>query len=173
MSSCCCPEKSDASPHEVRCPQNGSIGKAVDRLTVKGLLTEQAIARLTPGAYRFCPDADCDIVYFSADGAQFGTNDVRVGVWQKQPFGSRQICYCFGESEASIRAEIERSGRSTAIERIREHIKAERCACDIRNPRGTCCLGDVTAAVTRVETAMASVSEGDDAGASASTESHA
>jgi hypothetical protein len=124
--------------------------QAVDRRTVKALLTEDALQRLTPGEYRFCADPACDVVYFSADGARFATADVRVAVWRKRPFGDRQVCYCFGESETSIRAEIDATGRSTAAQRIREHIAAGRCACDARNPRGACCLGDVIAAITRV-----------------------
>jgi hypothetical protein len=43
--------------------------------------------------------------------------------------------------------------------RICEHIAAQRCACDIRNPRGACCLGDVMAAAKRIERAMLSVKE--------------
>ena len=34
-----------------------------------------------------------------------------------------------------------------AVDRVRAHIAAGRCACEIRNPKGTCCLGDVIAAV--------------------------
>ena len=117
---------------------------------MKALLTEPALVRLSPGEYRFCPDAHCPIVYFGADGVSFSTHDVRVAVWQKQPFGDRQVCYCFGESEDSIRAEVLARGRSAAIERIREQIAADRCACDVRNPRGSCCLGDVTEAIERV-----------------------
>jgi len=128
---------------------------AVDHLTVKALMTERALQRFAPADYRFCQDAGCDVVYFTADGACFMTADVRVPVWQKRPFGERQVCYCFGESESSIRAEIEATGRSSAVERIREHIAAGRCACEVRNPRGACCLGDVTAAVTRVAAAVA------------------
>jgi hypothetical protein len=33
------------------------------------------------------------------------------------------------------------------------HIDADRCACDVRNPRGTCCISDLIAAVKRVEAA--------------------
>ena len=93
-------------------------------------------------------------MYFGAEGVQFPIGDVRTGVWQKQPFGGRQICYCFGESEALIRAEIEASEHSRAVERIREHIAASRCACEVRNPRGACCLADVIAAVERVRVAL-------------------
>lgn len=150
MSSCCCPETPADAMGPNHCPLSGSAGRAVDRQTVKALLTEHALARLTPGAYRFCPDADCEIVYFGSDAARFTTADVRVGVWQKQQFGARQVCYCFGESEESIRAEIKAEGHSSAVARIRAHIAAGRCACEIRNPRGSCCLGDVIAAIERV-----------------------
>jgi len=73
--------------------------------------------------------------------------DVRVPIWQKQSPGDRMICYCFGENEADISAEIQRTGESHAVERVRAHISAGRCACEVRNPRGACCLGDVTNAV--------------------------
>ena len=153
MSNCCFPD--EASETSVsRCPSSGSAGVAVDLQTVKALLTETALRRLTIGDYRFCQDAACDVVYFDGSGTSFGPSDIRVGVWQKQPFGSRPICYCFGESEASIRSEVENDGRSLAVERVREHIAAGRCACEVRNPRGACCLGDVTAAVKRVEAAL-------------------
>jgi hypothetical protein len=158
MSSCCSPKNAVESHTAVRCPDSGSPGKAVDGLTVKALLTEEALQRLTAGDYRFCADAGCDVVYFSAEGVRFATGDVRVGVWQKQPLGDRQVCYCFGESEASIRRELDATGRSTAVERIREHIAAGRCACEVRNPRGVCCLGDVMAAVKRVESRVATAS---------------
>jgi hypothetical protein len=150
MSSCCCPEKTVEPNASARCPDSGSLGKGVDRQTVKALLMEEALQRVTTGDYRFCADADCDVVYFSADGARFATTDVRVRVWQKLPFGARPVCYCFGESEASIRTEIEVTGQSSAVSRIREHIAAGRCACEVRNPRGACCLGDVIAAVKRI-----------------------
>ena len=156
MSDCDCP----ATRTELngrRCPQSGATGLAVDRQTVKGLLTAEALTRLTTNDYRFCADADCEVVYFDEHGSAFGTADLRVPVWQKLPFGTRTLCYCFGESEASIRSEMETAGRSSAVERIRAHIAAGRCACDIRNPRGACCLGDVMAAVTRVGGALRTV----------------
>ena len=155
MSSCCCPEPLPKSDALVRCPASGSPGKTVARVTVKALLTEAALQRLPHGDLRFCPDADCDVVYFNADGVSFSATDVRVAVWQKLPFGARQVCYCFGESEASILAEIELNGASAAVARIREHIAAGRCACDVRNPRGACCLGDVIAATQRVQASIA------------------
>jgi Zinc binding domain len=154
MSTHCCSATVD-DRLERRCPVSGSRGVVVDRRTVKALLTEQALGRLGSGDYCFCPDEACDVVYFDAEGQRFTTGDVRVPVWQKLPFGSRLICYCFGESEASIRSEFESSHASNAVARVRAHIAADRCACEVRNPRGACCLGDLTAAVQRVDDAVA------------------
>lgn len=129
-------------------------GKPVDLVTVKALLTESALRRINNSAYRFCPEPSCEVVYFDTGGASYVKHDLRVPIWQKEPFGDRTVCYCFGVSEESIRAEIQTTGRSEATERVRAHIAAGRCACEVRNPRGACCLGDVAAAVKRVETGL-------------------
>ncbi len=54
-----------------------------------------------------------------------------------------------------MRNQIERTGTSEAVARVRAHIKAQRCACEVRNPRGACCLGDVIDATKRVAAAAA------------------
>lgn len=151
----CCPPAADTTEPHPTCQTCGTAGSAVDLLTVKALLTEAALRRVTPNAYRFCPDAGCEVAYFDGNGQRFTTTDVRVPVWQKQPFGDRMVCYCFGEREDAIREEIERTGQSQAVQRVHDHIAARRCACEVRNPRGACCLGEVTAAVARVAAAVA------------------
>jgi len=103
--------------------------------------------------YRFCRDPACEVVYFNGTDQVFVADDLRVPVWQKEPAGARMLCYCFGENEADMRREIVEFGTSQAVERIRAHITAGRCACELRNPRGACCLGDVVSAVKRVEAA--------------------
>ena len=143
------------SPAGKRCPVSGWSGKAVERHTVQALLNVPALPRLGAGRYWFCPDPACDVVYFGGDGSRFTTGDVRVRVWQKCAPGDRPICYCFAESEDSIRAEIASHGRSRAVDRVRGEIAAGRCACEVRNPRGVCCLGDLIAAVARAEAAQA------------------
>jgi hypothetical protein len=37
------------------------------------------------------------------------------------------------------------------VERVTAGVQADQCACDIRNPQGSCCLGNVRAVVQRVE----------------------
>ena len=89
-------------------------------------------------------------MYFTDAGHTYEKRDIRVLVWQKEPAGERLLCYCFGEDEAGIRNEIEATGTSQAVERVRAHIQAGRCACEVRNPRGSCCLGDLGAAAKRI-----------------------
>jgi len=35
-------------------------------------------------------------------------------------------------------------GKSTVARRIMVEVEAGRCACEVKNPSGKCCLGDVT-----------------------------
>jgi hypothetical protein len=60
------------------------------------------------------------------------------------------VCHCFGENEAGIADELQRTATSRAVERVRAHICAGRCACEVRNPSGGCCLADVHVAVERM-----------------------
>jgi len=147
----CCDTRAAITSGAVRCPISGTKGKTVDPQTVKALLTERALRRIVASSsHRFCPEPACEVVYFDEAGQAYSTSDIRVPVWQKEPFGDRIICYCFGENEADIRLEIEATGNSEAVERVRAHIEAGRCACEVRNPRGVCCLRDVADTVKRV-----------------------
>ena len=139
---CCVPVQRNRPP----CPGCGTRAVVVDEQTVKALLTTTALRRFLPEPLYFCGSPKCDVVYF--DGGQaFGTADLRVPVWQKLPAGDRLICYCFGENETDMRREIGETGLSAAVSRVRAGIAAKRCACELRNPRGTCCLGDVSTIV--------------------------
>lgn len=152
LPACCAPH--ECSSDAEFCPVSGTKGVKVGIQTVKAMLTESGLARVTADPYRFCADSGCDIVYFAERGQSYSTSDVRAAVWQKEPEGARTVCYCFGENEAEIRTEISATGQSAAVDRVRHHIQAGRCACEVRNPRGVCCLGDVAAAVKRVAATM-------------------
>lgn len=102
--------------------------------------------RLMTSAYLFCPTATCEVVYFAAESS-FRRQDVGVPVFQKEPAGERTVCYCFALTESDLRREIDQSATATAVERITALVKADRCACEMKNPQGTCCLGNVTTLV--------------------------
>jgi hypothetical protein len=154
MADCCTSAANPAETLIVACPGCHTRGISVEVRTVKAMLTESALGRVECLSHRFCRTPDCPVVYYDETGRSFARHEVRARIWQKEPAGDRAVCYCFAETEATIRDEFVRTGRSDAVQRVKEHIAANRCACDIRNPRGTCCLGDLSAAVTRVSSEL-------------------
>ena len=104
--------------------------------------------RLSALEHRFCSTPTCRVVYYGPGNA-FDRVAVVVPVFQKEPEGDRTVCYCFDVTEGHIRREIAETGCSTAAGRITALVKAERCACEVKNPQGSCCLGNL-ATVTAV-----------------------
>lgn len=96
-------------------------------------------------SYFFCKDADCPIVYFSEDGKQsFTTEQLREPVYQKEAENDEVfLCYCFRHTVGSIRVETLSGRENRLIDSINAAIQVGQCACDIRNPQGSCCLGNV------------------------------
>lgn len=136
----------------VPCPMNQKVGQPVDTLTLKALLAVP-LTQLSAAEYRFCKAADCPAVYYSADGQQlFGEADLRERVYQKHHADDTVlVCYCFRHTLGSIRVELIQTGASTVIDNITAGIQANQCACDIRNPQGDCCLGNVRQIVRQIK----------------------
>jgi bacterioferritin-associated ferredoxin len=83
------------------------------------------------------------VVYYSSDGIQILKQQLRVRVGLKETDDPILLCYCFGVTERMIREEIRQTGRSTASARLRAEVKAGACRCEVENPSGRCCLGEV------------------------------
>jgi mercuric ion transport protein len=111
---------------------------------VDALLKPELRAGLNGTRYVFCETPDCPVVYFALDGTRFTKDQIRVQVGLKEKEDPILVCYCFGVTERMIREEIERTGRSTASSRIRIEVKAGACRCEVENPSGRCCLGEVS-----------------------------
>ena len=124
------------------CPSCGNIGKPIDTQTIKALLNI-TLKVLHPSPYRFCQTPACLTVYFSEDQLHTVTEDqLRVQVYQKHSGeGDVLVCYCFYHSPHSI----QQVGRTRVIEQVTRLTKTGVCACDIRNPQGSCCLGNLRA----------------------------
>ena len=145
----CC-DASNRAPRHALCPITGTTGTRVQLQTVKALLKDESQRRLVQTTFYFCPEPDCSVVYFSERGDCYSIEDLRTTVWQKEPAGNRLLCYCFGESEQTISTELAATGTSKALDRVKEQVRLGRCACDIRNPRGICCLADLRTAIARL-----------------------
>jgi hypothetical protein len=136
-----------ATPQCVEC---GTEGRPVDRQTILHHVKHEQLDRVKGEAYRFCPDSNCGVVYYGDSGTRFTVDDLRELVSAKTTGDRRPICYCFGFTEGDARKEIVRTGTSTIPATVSSLIKAGMCACEIRNPSGACCLGEVMRTVKRL-----------------------
>lgn len=145
MSTCCASGTQPAVASSDACPLCGSRGVRVDPITLKALLVSDALRRGIPPAPRFCATPECSTVYFdSAAGVTFTEADVSVPVYSKQRNAPDvPVCYCFEITRRMVRAEAKGEGREPASRGINREVKAGHCACEVRNPKGSCCLGDV------------------------------
>jgi hypothetical protein len=127
------------------CPTNHLVGRPVGLLTLRSLLALPLTVVSSAQEYRFCSAPDCPTVYYGADGKQvFSETDLRERVYQKHIRSDAvPVCYCFQHTVGEIRDDLKRTGTSTIVDGITEGIRAGQCACDIRNPQGSCCLGNV------------------------------
>lgn len=141
-----------AVPKDGPCPSCGEPGKAVEFLTVKSMLAAP-LTGLRATKYRFCKTPQCPTVYYGLDADhRIGEDLLRERVHQKHPEDEDVfVCYCFRHSPGSIKAELSKTGRSTVVAAITAGIRAGQCACEVRNPQGSCCLGNVRAAVARAQ----------------------
>jgi len=128
-----------------RCSTCGRPGKPVQGQTVKSLLAV-SLRAVREVQYYFCRSRDCDVVYFSGvDRQQFLTRDLRERVYQKEPEAAPvQVCYCFDYRVSALSA-ASSAERDEIIAEIIAGMRAGQCACDLRNPQGSCCLGNVRA----------------------------
>lgn len=128
------------------CPHCSRPGLAVDSVTLKALLT-RPLTEITATQYRFCPTPTCPIVYFAVDTDQtFGPQDVREVVYQKAPDDPAVfVCYCFRYTQGHLTAAVHHNTGQVIVAAITAGIQAGACACDLRNPQGACCLGNIRA----------------------------
>jgi len=133
------------------CPVCGEKGKPVQVQTVKALLSV-SLRQVQGVEYLFCKTQTCPVVYFSPDGEQtFTTGQVRERVYQKEPDAEEVfVCYCFHHTVGDIRVASSET-RAAIVDDINTGIHAEQCACDLRNPQGSCCLGNVRGLIKRLE----------------------
>ena len=127
---------------EKTCPKCGNRGLAVGIETLKSLLTLSLRLVNEALVYRFCATKDCDVLYFASDGSTFTIQDVNVPVYQKAPDNpDTLVCYCFQHRLRDFSAQ----NAKTLLDDIQAGIAAGQCACELRNPQGNCCLGNVRA----------------------------
>lgn len=149
--SCSCPPEAGNATCDLHgsvsgssCPVCLKTGKLIDSITLKALLSVP-LTQIRHVDYRFCRTLDCPVIYYTQDGTQtFRENDLRERVFQKHVAADDVfVCYCFRHTTGSIKEKFANHQTDSVIASITAGIQAGQCACDIRNPQGSCCLGNV------------------------------
>lgn len=146
-----CVGESAVAADSALCPESRTVGSKVGLITLKALLTADALRRLKGTAYRFCGDPVCDVVYFDcAVDSIFRKRDLRTRVGQKETEDPIPLCYCFDVTEADLRKELAFKGETRIPAAVAAEVRAGHCACEVRNPQGACCLGRLSGAAERL-----------------------
>jgi Zinc binding domain len=148
MDSCCTPS-TDKTIIPAICPACHNKGKGVQLITLKAMLKSSALETIhSEASYTFCSNPSCKVVYYS-DLQSFDTSALKVPVFQKNDALDVPVCYCFGWTRERILSAIQEQQNPT--DHIREQVQAKRCGCEVNNPQGSCCLGNVTAFIRSLE----------------------
>ena len=123
------------------CRLCGVKGVQVPVITVKSLLTADGLRAGVPQAPRFCASPACAVVYFDdVSERRVEERELSIRVHAKHPEDSSiPVCYCFGHTLAAVRNARDRSISND----VRAEVEAGHCACEVKNPKGACCLGDI------------------------------
>lgn len=134
------------------CPRCGGRGQSVDRFTVAALTIGVVPANQR---YWLCRRPACDVVYFGEDATVITAVQMTVAPGFKSKAREALVCYCFQHRRGDIEAELLAEGRTSIPDRIAAEVEAGNCACEVRNPSGKCCLGEVAAAIREIGAALA------------------
>jgi len=141
MTDCCDASKPNKSV-VLLCPTCVGKGKKVALETLQCQLKPSAMRRLEGDTdFFFCQQPECKTVYFN-QSQTFSVQDLRESVFQKAASGDTWVCYCFGFSRAEVEADAEQSPPEIASQ-ISAWVRQGLCACELRNPQGSCCLGNI------------------------------
>ena len=153
MKESCCELHPPSVCGPTKCPVCGALGKPVQRITLGALLKPEHRALIpVQNEFCFCRSPQCDVVYFRQNEALFRKADLGVPVTIKEPNNPTvPVCYCFGWTPEKIRAEIESTGKSTVVDQIKAQVKSGNCYCEVTNPQGSCCLGNVGKVIEQIQ----------------------
>jgi len=153
MSDCCAVPKPYAVGQSA-CPSCATVGRVVADKTIQAILEPAQSLSLLAVGRRFCGTPSCEVVYYGDDGRALTKSEIPIRVGLKEREDPIPLCYCFGFSVADVRREIAETGRCTIPARITAMVRAGQCSCEITNPSGICCLGELNRAVKEEQEAL-------------------
>lgn len=122
-----------------RCPRCDSLGHPVGPQTLAARLSEEHRKVLAESAY-FCPDSQCDVVYYDDFGGAV-KRDAVPGPIPIKDFNA-PLCACFGLTREEIEQDVDEGGVvRTRAAVLRAQSNEARCA--TLAPNGRTCVPEV------------------------------
>lgn len=144
---CCSPKPKG----KMECTECSQSAKAVLAKTLNALLTNEAKESIKSlEGFYYCKTANCKVVYFKEDTV-LRQNDLKVEVGLKDGVSPSTLCYCFGWTKEKIESELKATGDTKALSDIKAKMENPGCNCEVLNPSGGCCLGDVSKAIKDIK----------------------
>ncbi len=135
MTDCCSTSDNTVSaPRKRACPVNGKKYALVSAATIRHHMKNPWSWEEVDQGYYFCDDPECSVVYFGQDNFVLETTDLRTSVGIKDSTKKAIVCYCYGVSIADAKNNLK------IRDFVLEETKRQRCACEVFNPSGRCCL---------------------------------
>ena len=122
----------EAEPAAPPCPQCGAVGPEVPRRTVVAVTRTPLPRQQT---LRLCRTPACELIYYAEPGAWIEATALSLRPVFK---GGDVVCFCFLH-----RADADGQLCAGVVEAITDRVRARDCSCDLRNPSGKCCLGEL------------------------------
>jgi len=117
-----------------KCPVCGDRGHKVENDTMIHHVKD--ISKMGDGGYYFCPNRECDIVYFR-DKETFSVHMINKEIGIKESSSMQAaVCYCYNYQKSELYDEA-------LIEKINIRIDNYGSRCDLRNPNGRCCVKEI------------------------------
>lgn len=126
------------------CPTCGKKGLEVQALTIRSLTRRgwPHYSEISDGFFCTNPE-DTTVYYFPSLPYTIDKEDVVDRIGAKEAEEPLYVCYCFRHTREEIESDFLHHGRSTIEDEIREKVNGKQCSCEVTNPNGRCCLGDV------------------------------
>ncbi|MCH7763373.1 MAG: hypothetical protein IIB95_06475 [Candidatus Marinimicrobia bacterium] len=152
MSDCCSVSHTETKSTEIKCPSCDQKGKQVDLLTIRSITRRDFphYGELTKGFLCLNPD-DATVYYFSNLDFIVNQDDVVTDIGFKTNSNTKTVCYCFRHTKHDIIDDYLKHGKSNIENDVRQKVKDKQCTCEVSNPKGKCCLGDIRTVIKGVE----------------------
>ena len=150
MSNDCCNEKKNTLDN--MCP--GCEKTTVDIQTVKSMATFPLWELEPDDTFYYDDEPDSPTVYFSTQsGMIIDEKDIREKVFAKHSNeDDTYVCYCFKVTVGDLKQASENE-REAILKRVMQASGKGQCSCKTKNPKGSCCIGDIKSLIQQLNKA--------------------